>query len=283
MGIFLCITAFQAPKQEVMPITSTRTELSAAASTTTQDTMSSPTTGRIKTIIFDLGGVLFKTSKRKQISNFLPLILKNPSLLRFKAEKEFFTVLHTIPATSILPIYNKGQKLPLIMSDWMAGLKTPQEIKLLTDKAITNSNLSIAQKKMLHKISELMFVPKNFANSQKPIKSMVNILQKLKKAGYQICILSNWDEHSFKYIHDKHPKIFTLSDKTVISGKEKLTKPNPAFFKKLLAAHNLNPAECIFIDDEIHNTKQAQKLGIKAIIHKNKNKTYKELMNNEIL
>jgi len=232
----------------------------------------------VKTVIFDLGGVLFKTSTRTKLS-FLPLILKNPNLLKFDAEKEFYTILDTIPAISADPVYNKGKKMPLILADWMAGLKSPQEVKKLSDKAIENSNYSPTQKKFFYKMSDLMFIPQQLAHSQKLIQSMVIMLKKLKEAGYQICILSNWDEESFTYVYKKHPKLFNLCNKICISGKEKLAKPNPKLFKKLLSTHNLHPSECIFIDDEPHNISAAKNLGLKTITHTNKSKTYKELIN----
>ena len=256
-GMFLFMTVHKAPKVEVVTFQKDAT---------------------IKTVIFDLGGVFFKTSKRTKLS-FLPLILKNPNLLKFELEKEFYTILDTIPAVSTDTIYNKGQKMPLIMSDWMSGIKTPEEVKQLVDKAIEDSSYSSSQKKLFYKMSNLMFIPEKLAHSQKLISSMLSIIKKLKEAGYQVCILSNWDEQSFTHVYNKHPKLFELCDKICISGKEKLSKPNPKLFKKLLHSHNLNPAECIFIDDESHNITAAQKLGFKVIQHTNKCKTHKELIN----
>jgi epoxide hydrolase-like predicted phosphatase len=266
IGMFLFITAHKNQKVKTVDFQEPINQVSEVQETT------------VKTVIFDLGGVFFKTSKKTKLS-FLPLILKNPSLLKIDLEQEFYAILDTIPAASKDTIYNKGQKLPLIMSDWMSGIKTPQEIKQLVDTAIkNNSNYSNVQKKLFNKMSDLMFIPEKLAHSQKLIKSMISIVKKLKEAGYKVYILSNWDEQSFTHVYHKNTKLFELFDKICISGKEKLSKPNPKFFEKLLQSYNLNPAECIFIDDESHNIATAEKLGFQVIQHTNKPKTHKELI-----
>src|SRR3990167_10667541 len=216
------------------------------------------------------------------MSFFIPVILQNPTLLykllRLDPKKDFFTIIDKISAISTNPIYNKGRKLPLILADWMSGLKTPQEIKQLADKAIKHSNYSTAEKNLFYGISNLMFTPENLADSQTLVIPMAHLLKKFKLAGYKICILSNWDECSFKEVYKKHHKLFELCDHIVISGKEKLSKPDPKFYKKLLDKCNLNPSECMFIDDEPYNISAAQKLGLKTITHTNKVETCKELI-----
>ena len=261
-GMFLFTAAKKAPEAEIV--------------------ITSPEESGFKTIVFDLGDVLFETSKSTQKSLFIPVILKNPTLLykllSLDAKKEFFNILETIPAESKDPIYNKGQRLPLILADWMSGLKTPQDIKFLADKAIESSNFSIAEKNLFYGVSDLMFNPEKLANSQSIVMPMAQLLKKLKLAGYQICVLSNWDEYSFTEVCKKYPKLFDLCDHILISGKEKLSKPDPEFFNKLLNNLKLNPTECIFIDDEPYNIKAAQKLGLKSIEHKSRLETSKELI-----
>ncbi len=261
-GLFLFTAAKQAPN--------------------TTTTINSPEQSGVKTVIFDVGDVLLETSSSTKASLFIPIILKNPSLLykllSIDAKTEFFKILATIPAISTNPVYNNGQKLPLILADWQTGLQSPQKIKDLADQAIENSTFSTAEKNLFYSISELMFTAKKLTASQTLVLPMAKLLKKFKEAGYRVCILSNWDEDSFASVYNKYPKLFDLCDEIFISGKEKLAKPNPEFYKKVLAKCNLNPTECMFFDDEPHNIATARELGFKAIEHKNSTETCKELI-----
>jgi len=51
----------------------------------------------------------------------------------------------------------------------------------------------------------------------------------------------------------------------VVSGEEKTRKPFPEFYQRLLTRYNINPAEALFIDDNLRNVKAAEDLGIKSI------------------
>jgi len=245
-------------------------------------TIISPNESGIKAVIFDVGDVLVTTAASTKASLFIPIVLKNPTLLykllSLDAKTEFFKLLDTIPAISTDPVYNKGKQIPLLLADWQSGLQTPQEIKNLANKAIKTSTFSIAEKNLFYAISDLMFNAEKLAASQTLALPMANMLKKLKEAGYRVYILSNWDEDSFQSVYNKYPKLFNLCDEIFISGKEKLSKPNPKFYKKLLDKHNLNPEECIFIDDEPYNIASALKLGLKGIEHKTFSETYKELI-----
>jgi FMN phosphatase YigB (HAD superfamily) len=265
-GLFLFTAAKQAPNTTI--------------------TINSPEQSGVKSVIFDVGDVLLETSKLTEASLIIPIILQNPTLL-YKIirlggingiKKEYYNLLSTISAESTNPIYYKNQKMPLIMADWQSGLKAPQEIKQLVDNVITNSKFSIAEKHLFYGISNIMFIPENLVYSQTLILPMAKLLKKFKEAGYRVCILSNWDEDSFACVYKKYPKLFDLCDEVFISGKEKVAKPNPEFYKKLLDKCNLNPTECIFIDDQPHNIATARELRFKAIEHKNSTETCKELI-----
>ena len=50
-----------------------------------------------------------------------------------------------------------------------------------------------------------------------------------------------------------------------MSGRAPLIKPDPEIYKLLLSRYSLQPADCIFIDDNPANVAAAQTLGIRAI------------------
>ena len=55
-----------------------------------------------------------------------------------------------------------------------------------------------------------------------------------------------------------------LLDGFVLSCDIKAIKPDLAMFKKILDKYQLDPTNCVFLDDIEDNTMAAEKLGIKA-------------------
>ena len=249
--------------------------------------ITSPQESGITTIVFDLGDVLFTTSRSTHTATILPTILYNPMLLywltQIDPKEAYFKFLETIPAESTQPIYNKGRQLPLIMADWMSGLKTPTEIKEIVEQKLQETDHATSVKNLFLAIGNLMFIPENLSHSQKIVIPMVNLLKQFKEAGYQICVLSNWDAHSFEITKKTYPEIFKLCDQVLISGQEKLSKPNPEFYKKVLEKCKVNSTECLFIDDEPYNIKAASELGFKTIQHIDAVTTSKELISTGLI
>ena len=50
----------------------------------------------------------------------------------------------------------------------------------------------------------------------------------------------------------------------MVSGDEKLVKPDPAIYELCLKRNNLPAAECLFIDDSEKNVRGAEVVGIRA-------------------
>jgi 2-haloacid dehalogenase len=92
----------------------------------------------------------------------------------------------------------------------------------------------------------------------------VALLADLKRAGYAAYGLSNWSSETFSIVRRKHP-FFELLDGMVISGEEKLCKPDPKIFQLLMDRYGLLPASCAFVDDRDDNVQAAQQLGIAGI------------------
>ncbi|QCX53712.1 HAD family phosphatase [Elizabethkingia sp. JS20170427COW] len=72
--------------------------------------------------------------------------------------------------------------------------------------------------------------------------------------------LTNWSAETFPYAYEHYP-FFKLFKGIVVSGEEKLIKPDEAIYKVFLSRYELNANECLFIDDNLHNIEAAQKLG----------------------
>ena len=98
---------------------------------------------------------------------------------------------------------------------------------------------------------------------------MFNFLNKLKN-NFNCYFISNEGEEYWKEVDEKL-KISENFIDGIVSFQAKVRKPDTKIFKILLERNNLDPKECVFIDDQEANIKSAQTVGITGILFK----TYK--------
>ena len=67
------------------------------------------------------------------------------------------------------------------------------------------------------------------------------------------------------------------TDGKIVSGFEKLAKPDPRIYKLLFERYSLDPTECVFIDDRQINIDAAMKLGMKTILFTDHDSVRKKL------
>ena len=90
--------------------------------------------------------------------------------------------------------------------------------------------------------------------------------ESLKKKGYGVYGLSNWSAETFvPFVRDKYP-VLKLLDGYVVSGFEKVKKPDPRLYHILLDRYGLKADECLFIDDSPDNIAAGEALGIRGIV-----------------
>lgn len=91
----------------------------------------------------------------------------------------------------------------------------------------------------------------------------VKLIEPLKKR-YKVYGLTNWSAETLPIAMNRYD-FFDKLDGIVVSGDEKLIKPNPRIYQILLHRYHLLPHETLFIDDNAENVHAAQKLGFKTI------------------
>jgi 2-haloacid dehalogenase len=96
------------------------------------------------------------------------------------------------------------------------------------------------------------------------LKDTVKIFNELKSAGMPLYALSNWSHEAFPAAYERFD-FMKQFDGIVVSGYEKLLKPDHAIYKVLMSRYNVNPAESVYIDDNKANTDAAAELGFHAI------------------
>lgn len=96
-----------------------------------------------------------------------------------------------------------------------------------------------------------------------PIEQNVALLKPLKM-NYRLFGLTNWSAETFPIALDLYP-LFGEFEGIVISGVERLAKPDERIYLLLLERYSLTATECLFIDDNARNIRAAEALGFHTI------------------
>jgi 2-haloacid dehalogenase len=107
------------------------------------------------------------------------------------------------------------------------------------------------------------------------IPESVDILHQLKP-HFNLYGLTNWSAETFP-IAFKRYAFFQEFLGIIVSGAEKLIKPDPRIFQLILDRYNLVAEESLFIDDNINNINQANSMGFHTIHFQNPTQLRKEL------
>lgn len=97
------------------------------------------------------------------------------------------------------------------------------------------------------------------------ISENVEALRKLAETDFELFGLTNWSAETFPYALENYDFFKLFGGKIVVSGEEKLIKPNPEIWKVLLNRYQIKAEESIFIDDNVKNIEVAKNLGFKVI------------------
>jgi len=103
----------------------------------------------------------------------------------------------------------------------------------------------------------------------------VEILKELKQR-YKMYGLTNWSAETFP-VALKRFDFFQLFDGILVSGEEKLIKPDPKIYELMMERFGLKPENCLFIDDNLKNVEASKKFGIETIHFVNPEELRKEL------
>lgn len=115
------------------------------------------------------------------------------------------------------------------------------------------------------------------------IPKNVEVLRKLAKTQYQLFGLTNWSHETFPYALENYDFFELFDGKIVVSGEEKLIKPNPEIWKVLLDRYAIEAEESVFIDDNAKNIEVAKSLGFVTVHVKEDTDLESELRNLEIV
>lgn len=95
-----------------------------------------------------------------------------------------------------------------------------------------------------------------------PIQGTVDILEQMRQEGkYKLFALTNWSAETFPIAQERYEFLTWFSD-ILVSGVEKLKKPDPAIYQLALDRFGLVAEKTLFIDDNARNVAAAQAMGI---------------------
>ncbi|MBO7608728.1 MAG: HAD family phosphatase [Muribaculaceae bacterium] len=191
-----------------------------------------------KTIVFDLGGVIFKLDKNQALNRFIEIGFTDaPKYLDAYEQVDFF-------------------------GDLESGRITDVEFRdIISRKA--GFEISMEQ---------CRYAWTGYAGGS-PVRSLEHVTE-LRRMGYRVCILSNTNPFMMQWVlsgefDGKGHGLDHYFDALYLSYRMKVMKPDARIFKMMLESEKANPAETIFIDDGPRNVEAAAQLGITTLLTEN--------------
>ncbi len=181
----------------------------------------------IKNIIFDLGNVLLRFRPKQLIMN------------TFENEKTCEVLMDTV-------------------------FRTPEWLELDKGTMTESEAIQAFVMKAPEYEAEINKIMDIWTHALTPMDAHIHVLENLKSRGYNCYILSNFHKNAYELQRDQH-SFFKYFDGGVVSAYVHQLKPDQDIYKSLLSKYELNPAQCLFLDDMKENIIAAQSLGIYGI------------------
>lgn len=112
----------------------------------------------------------------------------------------------------------------------------------------------------------LLDYPAGFPDTiRQPIPGSWDLAFALKDSGHRMFAITNWSADNWPAALHVYPRLTTLFEDIVVSGIERLLKPQPEIYLTLTDRNAIQTADCIFIDDNAANIEGARAVGMDAI------------------
>lgn len=107
------------------------------------------------------------------------------------------------------------------------------------------------------------YVPRWLETIPGPVPGMIDLAEKLALLGYPLFGITNFGVEFWALFRPTAP-IFDLFQDIVVSGAEKLVKPDPAIYHLAIKRFGIDPARALFIDDREDNVAGAILCGLQG-------------------
>jgi len=92
----------------------------------------------------------------------------------------------------------------------------------------------------------------------------VAVLRAVRDTGRPFYALTNWSSETFPVARRQYGFLHWFHG-IVVSGEERLAKPDPAIYRRLLGRYGLVPERTVFVDDSLANVDAARREGMLAL------------------
>lgn len=96
-----------------------------------------------------------------------------------------------------------------------------------------------------------------------PVSGTVAIKESLKEQAVPLYAITNFASDTFIETQQRFPFLYEFED-IIVSGEERLIKPDKAIYNMLLQRNGLRAEECLFIDDNVANIEGARQVGLQT-------------------
>lgn len=111
-----------------------------------------------------------------------------------------------------------------------------------------------------------LYGPRFNDSLQNEVPGVVGILESLSVAGVPLFAITNFHDGFFAAFRASRPDVFDRFRDIVVSGEEKLIKPDPAIYHLALDRFGVAAEDAVFIDDSLANVAAAKALGITGLL-----------------
>jgi epoxide hydrolase-like predicted phosphatase len=140
-----------------------------------------------------------------------------------------------------------------VQNDYIKAQITEPELWLSIEKQYGKS-ITVAQRDIWNKWADM-----------RPLPEMVQLVQRLKKDGYTVGLLSNVIPNTEREIREHGG--YAIFDFLILSCMVGYAKPQPEIYAMALKhLTSIEPSEVVFLDDQERCLEPARKLGIKTIL-----------------
>lgn len=144
---------------------------------------------------------------------------------------------------------------------FQSGLWERLDLGTLTREELVLKVVSLIGSIYQEKVQEVVW---NWPSYIEIYTEVFPLLARLKEKGHRIFVLSNTSPVFYELLEEQLSPLNEILDGFVLSCDIKAIKPDPKMFEEILHKYQLDPANCVFLDDIADNTKMAETLGIKA-------------------
>ncbi len=113
-------------------------------------------------------------------------------------------------------------------------------------------------------------------HTQCPLYGSVELVKRLKLAGYQVFALTD-NLHEIVAFLKQQYDFWSLFEGAVVSAEEGCMKPSEAIFSILLERYDLDPSQSVFLDDVASNVAGAKRVGMQGVVFENAAQAYEAL------